>query len=93
MSREWNNDVADWGDFRLSEYFEWVKDTYGREEVMKGFIHLDEYRAIKDVQASVKTDEEIMGERYTDHLAHAMMHTKEVMAANIMGQLWEIKGE
>ena len=85
MRNEWHNSVADWGDFRLSEYFEWVKNTYGREEVVNGFKYLDEYRAVKDVQASVEPETN----PYTDALAYALQNTKDRMAANLLTKLWD----
>lgn len=84
---EWNKEVSEWDEYRLKDYFGWVKKSYGKEEVIKGFIHVDGYRAVMDVKQSVKPSYDT--NPYTDALAHSMLHTKEVMAANLLKKVFE----
>jgi hypothetical protein len=51
---DWNDRVSSWNKYRFKDYFGWVEKTFGEEEVIKGFAHLDEYRAVMDVKQSVK---------------------------------------
>jgi hypothetical protein len=51
---DWNDKVSSWNKYRFKDYFRWVEQTFGEEEVIKGFVHLDEYRAVMDVKQSVK---------------------------------------
>jgi hypothetical protein len=51
---DWNEDVSEWDEYRYKDYFKWVKKTFGKKEVIKGFIHIDGYRAVMDVKQSVK---------------------------------------
>lgn len=83
---DWNKPVWEWKTLRVNDYFGWVKDSFGNEEMAKGFDHLNEYRAVMDVKQSVKPEPK---ESITDMLAHSMMHTKEVMAANLLKNHFE----
>lgn len=48
--RDWNKSIVDWDDLRLNDYFKWVKETYGDDEFLKGFIHVNGYRAVMDIK-------------------------------------------
>lgn len=85
--RDWNDEVADWDEWRYKDYFKWVKETYGKDEVIKGFIYVDGYRAMMDVKNSVVPQYDT--NPYTDALAHSMLHTKEVLAAGIMNKVFK----
>lgn len=87
MRNEWHKNVADWDDYRCNDYFKWVRKTYGKEEVIKGFIHADDYRAIMDVHSSVQPEYD--ARPYTDALAYALQNTKDRMAANLLTKLWD----
>ena len=54
MRRDWNKSIVDWDNHRLNDYYKWVKETYGDDEFLKGFIHVDGYRAVMDVKNSVE---------------------------------------
>ena len=89
--RDWNKSVADWDKHRWWDYLDWVKQTYGNDELVKGFIHIDDYRAVKDVMDSVEEKPQI--DSFTSSLAKSMQNTKEVMAANLMKKMWGEKDE
>jgi len=46
---DWDNDVADWNEYRIGDYFSWVSDMYGEQALQKEFAYADEYRALMDV--------------------------------------------
>jgi len=78
---EWNEPVNKWSHRCIGDYIIWVKEAYGMKEAKKLFKYAKQYRAIKDLNASVKQE---INQSVTDALAHSMMHTKEVIAANIL---------
>lgn len=86
LKLDWHMPVEKWDGFRLDDYIIWVRETYGVEEANKLFTYADQYRAVKDVANSVEPQSP--KSQYISHLAHTMIHTKEVMAANIMKKMW-----
>lgn len=81
--REWAIPFVGWNHDLKCEFVSWLVNTYGEKNAHEYF---DEFRAVKDVEASVAPQTE---NTYTDALAHAMMHTKQVMAANLMNKVFE----
>jgi len=60
---DWDNDVADWNDYRVNDYFSWVKDIYGSEAIKEGFIYADQYKSLMDVyHTSLPKTEPFVGE-------------------------------
>ena len=51
---EWNEPVNKWSHKLIGDYIIWVKEAYGMEEATKLFKYAKQYRAIKDLNASVK---------------------------------------
>jgi hypothetical protein len=61
--RDWDNDVVDWNDYRVNDYFSWARDTYGKDAVEKGFIYADQYRALMDIHSiDIPETEPFVGE-------------------------------
>ena len=54
---QWNEPVNEWSDRLIRDYCVWVKEAYGMDEATKLFKYAREYRAIKDLNASVKQKE------------------------------------
>ena len=80
----WRDKTGGWSEETIAEYVAWVRETFGEEETNNIFKRADQFRAVKEVEASVAPQTN----PYTDHLAHAMAHTKNVMAANLMKKMW-----
>ena len=53
---EWNEPVNKWSHRCIGDYIIWVKEAYGMEEAKKLFKYAQQYRAIKDLNASAKED-------------------------------------
>lgn len=51
---QWNEPVNMWSHKLIGDYIIWVKEAYGMEEAKKLFKYANQYRAIKDLNASVK---------------------------------------
>jgi len=83
---EWNEPINLWSGALIRDYLIWVREAYGMKEAKKLFKYAKQYRAIKDLNASAKQE---MNQSITDMLAHSMMHTKEVMAANLLKNHFE----
>jgi hypothetical protein len=81
---EWNEPVNKWSHRCIGDYIIWVKEAYGMKEAKKLFKYAKQYRAIKDLNASVKQGVYPYQQSIADTLAHSMMQTKEVMAANLL---------
>lgn len=84
VKHQWNEPVNMWSHRLIGDYIIWVKEAYGMEEAKKLFKYANQYRAIKDLNASVKQEVYPYQKSIADMLAHSMMHTKEVMAANLL---------
>lgn len=82
---EWNEPVNLWGAGQIRDYVVWVKEAYGMKEAKKLFKYAKQYRAIKDLQASVREETNLS---VTEMLARSMMNTKEVMAANLINTVF-----
>jgi len=83
VKHQWNEPVNKWSHKLIGDYIIWVKEAYGMKEAKKLFKYAKQYRAIKDLNASVKQE---INQSVTDALAHSMMHTKEVLAAGILNK-------
>ena len=83
---EWNEPVNLWSAGQVRDYVVWVREAYGMKEAKKLFKYAKQYRAIKDLKASVRQE---TNQSVTDMLAHSMMHTKEVIAANLLKNHFE----
>jgi hypothetical protein len=84
MYNEWNEPLKKWDAHRVKDFFTWAREVYG-EEPFKDM--LESYRAVMDVKNSVVPQYDT--NPYTDALAHSMLHTKQVIAANILNQAFK----
>jgi hypothetical protein len=83
---QWNEPVNMWSHKLIGDYIIWVKEAYGMKEAKKLFKYAKQYRAIKDLNASVKQGVYPYQQSIADTLAHSMMHTKEVISAGILNK-------
>lgn len=83
----WNDPVNMWGGAQVRDYITWVKEAYGMKEAKKLFKYVRQYRAIKDLKASVQEETNnsvqsilehglgtIFKEAYQDHATHLALH-------------------
>ena len=83
MYNEWHEPIKKWDAHRVKDFFAWAREAYGEEPFKE---MLEGYRAVMDVKNSVEPERHT--NPYTDVLAHSMLHTKEVLAANLLKKAW-----
>ena len=83
--KNWRGKAREWSEETITEYVAWVRETFGEEEANNIFKRADQFRAVKEVEASVAPQTN----PYTDALAHSMLHTKNVIAANLLNKVFD----